>query len=68
VESVEDKVTLNKSADEARVEWRNEEHSRALFERENGGGDGPHSLDRAFSGTYEESKRGGDRTDDDRNE
>jgi hypothetical protein len=58
VESVDKKVTLNKSADEATAEWRNEEHSQALFERDEGSG-GPRNLDRAFSGTYEgrESKR-----------
>ncbi|HEX5182673.1 MAG TPA: DUF2171 domain-containing protein [Allosphingosinicella sp.] len=53
VESVDGKVMLNRSADEARDAWRNEERSRALFER--GGsdaGEGPHNLNRSFSGTY----------------
>jgi hypothetical protein len=53
VESVADKVTLNKSADEAKAEWRSEERSRAMFEREGEGG--PRNLDRAFSGTYDEA-------------
>jgi hypothetical protein len=59
VERVEEKVMLNKSADEASSEWRSEERSRALFEREGEGG-GPRNLDRAFSGTYEgrEGERG----------
>ncbi|HEY5723308.1 MAG TPA: DUF2171 domain-containing protein [Allosphingosinicella sp.] len=52
VETVEDKVTLNRSCDDARNEWRNEENSRALFERENSGSEGPHVLNRSFSGTY----------------
>jgi hypothetical protein len=52
VERVEEKVMLNKSAEEAMSAWRNEERSRALFEREGSGGDGPRNLDRAFSGTY----------------
>jgi hypothetical protein len=58
VEKVDDKVFLNKSAEEARDAWRSEERSGALFER--GEGDGPHNLDRAFSGTYEgrEGERG----------
>ena len=64
VEKVEDKVVLNKSADEAMDAWRSEERNRALFERgqgEEGGEGGPRNLDRAFSGTYE--KREGDRGD-----
>jgi hypothetical protein len=57
VEGVEDKVTLNKTAEQAMTEWRSEERSRALFEREDAGSDGPRNLDRAFSGTYGEGKR-----------
>ncbi|MEA3039823.1 MAG: hypothetical protein QOE79_2336 [Sphingomonadales bacterium] len=53
VERVDDKVVLNKSAEEALGEWRNEERSGALFERDGEGGEGPRNLDRAFSGTYE---------------
>jgi hypothetical protein len=60
VESVGDKVILNKSAEETTTEWRNEERSRALFERDGQGSDGPRNLDRAFSGTYE-NREGEDR-------
>jgi hypothetical protein len=64
VEKVDDKVMLNKTAEEATSEWRSEERSRALFEREGGGEEGgPHNLDRAFSGTYERREEGGDRGD-----
>jgi len=60
IEKVEDKVTLNKSAEDAITEWRNEERGRALFERDNPrGGEGPHVLDRSFSGTYGDGKRDG---------
>ncbi|MGS1017029.1 DUF2171 domain-containing protein [Allosphingosinicella humi] len=52
IESVDDKVTINKSAEEARREWRDAENSRALFEREDQGSEGPHVLGRSFSGTY----------------
>jgi hypothetical protein len=58
VESVDDKVTLNRTADAAMHGWRNEDNGRALFEREQGGSEGPHALDRSFSGTY------GSRNDD----
>ncbi|HEY1606901.1 MAG TPA: DUF2171 domain-containing protein [Allosphingosinicella sp.] len=55
VETVDDKVMLNRSADDAKHAWRNEERGRALFER--GGsdeGEGPHNLNRSFAGTYDE--------------
>lgn len=52
IDRVEDKVTINKSADDAIKAWRDEDTSRALFEREDQGSDGPHVLDRSFSGTY----------------
>jgi hypothetical protein len=52
VETVEDKVTLNRTADSAMDSWRNEDNGRALFERGDQGSDGPHALDRSFSGTY----------------
>ncbi len=58
VESVEDKVTLNRTAQSAMDAWRNEDKGRALFEREDQGSEGPHALDRSFSGTY------GSRNDD----
>jgi hypothetical protein len=57
VESVDEKVTLNRTADQAFAEWREEERSRALFEREDSGSDGPHTLNRSFSGTYDEGKK-----------
>ncbi len=56
LESVDDKVILNKSAEEAMQAWRDEETSRALFEREDRGSDGPHILDRSFSGTYRDER------------
>ncbi|RHW19426.1 DUF2171 domain-containing protein [Sphingomonas gilva] len=49
--SVDDKVIITKSADEAQREWRDEERRTALFsddDRERG----PHMLNRSFSGTY----------------
>jgi hypothetical protein len=52
VAKVDRKVHLNLPAAEARTRWRVEPRSRALFEREDSGSDGPHILDRAFSGTY----------------
>ncbi len=52
VDSVEDKVTLNRTAASATDSWRNEDNGRALFEREDQGSEGPHALDRSFSGTY----------------
>ena len=47
-----DRVILDCSADKARERWRDENRSRALFEREDQGESGPHVLDRSFSGTY----------------
>jgi hypothetical protein len=52
IDSVDDKVKVNKSRDEAMNAWRDEERSRALFEREDSGSRGPHVLNRSFSGTY----------------
>jgi hypothetical protein len=57
VEKVDDKVSLNRTAEEAKEAWRSEERNRALFERGNEqgneeGGDGPRNLNRSFSGTY----------------
>jgi hypothetical protein len=73
VERVDDKVTLNRSADEARAEWRSEEHNQALFGDGRGGGtgsaggEGPRNLNRSFSGTYDEGgERGVGREDDSR--
>jgi hypothetical protein len=47
-----DRVILDCSADQARERWRDEDRSRALFEREDQGEMGPGILDRSFSGTY----------------
>lgn len=55
VESVDDKVMLNKSADEAKQAWRDEADGRALFERDAAAGEearGARNLNRSFSGTY----------------
>jgi len=52
VDKVEDKVMINKTLEEATRQWRDEETSRALFERDDQGSEGPHALDRAFKGTY----------------
>jgi hypothetical protein len=52
VDSVEDKVILNRTASSAMDSWRNEDNGRALFERPDQGSEGPHALDRSFSGTY----------------
>jgi hypothetical protein len=52
IETVDDKVTLNKTAREAMRAWESEEQNRALFETGNEGSEGPHVLNRSFSGTY----------------
>ena len=57
VAKVDNKVHLNLAAAEAKTRWRVEPRSRALFEREDSGSDGPHALERAFSGTYPKEKK-----------
>lgn len=53
IRSVDDKVTITKSADEAQREWKDEERRTALFGDENREHEtGPHMLNRSFSGTY----------------
>lgn len=53
IESVDDKVTIRKTADEAKAAWRDEDRSGALFgERDRDDNRGPHYLNRSFSGTY----------------
>ncbi len=47
-----DRVMLGRSAEEAKAEFGSEERDRALNERDDQGGTGPHILDRSFSGTY----------------
>jgi hypothetical protein len=60
VEKVEDKVVLNRSADQARSGWHAEGENQTLFrEGRDGGDDGPRNLNRSFSGTYEEGRDGG---------
>jgi hypothetical protein len=55
IQSVDDKVTINKSAQQARQQWQDEENRRALFEKDDQrGGEGAHMLNRSFSGTYED--------------
>lgn len=54
IQSVEDKVTINKTAEQAREKWTDEENRRALFESDDQRrDDGPHMLNRSFSGTYD---------------
>ena len=54
IQSVDDKVTINKTAEQARQQWTDEENRRALFETDDQRHeDGPHILDRSFSGTYD---------------
>jgi len=47
-----DRVILDCSAEQARNRWRDENRSRALFERDDQGEMGPRVLDRSFEGTY----------------
>lgn len=47
-----DRVILELPAEQAKSRWRDESRERALFEREDQGEAGPHSLERSFSGTY----------------
>ncbi len=54
IQSVEDKVTINKTSEQARKQWTDEDNRRALFETDDQRNeDGPHMLNRSFSGTYE---------------
>jgi hypothetical protein len=60
VETVEDKVVLNRSADQARSDWQAEGEGQALFrDGREGGEGGPRNLNRSFSGTYEEGRDSG---------
>lgn len=55
IQSVDERVTINKSAQDARQHWQDEENRRALFENDDRQrDDGPHVLNRSFSGTYED--------------
>lgn len=51
IQGVDDKVTIRKTADEAKREWRDEEHDRALS-AERDDADRTRHLNRSFSGTY----------------
>ena len=48
----ENRIILDCTAEDARKRWRDENRSRALFEREDQGEMGPRILDRSFEGTY----------------
>ncbi|SOB78622.1 hypothetical protein SAMN06297144_0128 [Sphingomonas guangdongensis] len=55
LQSVDDKVTISKTADEAKKQWRDEERSGALFGEGDKSDDkdgGSTNLNRSFSGTY----------------
>ena len=51
VQSVDDKVTLNLTGEQATERWREDDRGRALFERARRDR-GPHVLNRSFAGTY----------------
>lgn len=57
IEKVDDKVAVSKTKDQAMRAWRDEDRNRALFEREDSGSEGPHVLNRSFSGTYSDRDR-----------
>ncbi|HEY0313240.1 MAG TPA: DUF2171 domain-containing protein [Allosphingosinicella sp.] len=60
VDKVEDKVVLNRSADQARSDWQAEGEGQALFrEGRDAGEGGPRNLNRSFSGTYDEGRETG---------
>lgn len=48
IQTVDDKVTIRKTADEAKAAWRDEERSGAIF----GDRDGAHDRNRSFSGNW----------------
>ncbi len=53
IDRVEDgKVFLDKTAEEAKREFSDDLRNRALGERDDQGEEGPHMLNRSFSGTY----------------
>ena len=63
IESVDDKVKISKTADEAKSHWRDEENNSAMFGGDKAGGhstigqtnarqDGGTNLNQSFSGTY----------------
>jgi osmotically-inducible protein OsmY len=55
IRSVEDKVTITKTASEAQSQWKDEEQSGAMFGNDDATGkasEGTVNLNRSFSGTY----------------
>lgn len=53
IQSVDDKVTIRKTGEEAKSHWRDEERGAFFGEnREEDTSNGPHILNRSFSGTY----------------
>lgn len=54
IQSVDDKVTISKTVDEAKRAWRDEERDTPFGNDSQSNADrgGPHNLNRAFSGTY----------------
>ncbi|MEO6217209.1 MAG: DUF2171 domain-containing protein [Sphingomonas sp.] len=58
IDSVDDKVTIRKTAEDAKAHWRDEERNGAFFNEDGShrtdkdDGSGPHILNRSFSGTY----------------
>ena len=53
IQTVDDKVTIRKTADQAKSAWRDEDANSALFGDGDGDlGAGSRNLNRSFSGTY----------------
>lgn len=52
IERVSDKVELSCTASEAQARWKDEERRSAIGGRDDDDVDGPHILNRSFSGTY----------------
>jgi hypothetical protein len=53
IQSVDDKITVSKTADQAKDHWRDEERSqRGAFGWHDDNDRGPNNLNRSFSGTY----------------
>lgn len=53
IQSVDDKVTIRKTADEAHAHWKDEERNQAMFgDTDRDDINRSHNLNRSFSGTY----------------
>ena len=48
----ENRILLDCTAEDAQKKWSDDDGERALFERDDQGETGPHTLERSFSGTY----------------